>query len=125
MVRIWDSAQFLSIALSARYSGRCAFSGPGFLTAAGDKWAAFGRIRSAYSGSKAPGVRIQYRHLDDPLRDCDGNRLLRPSRIVPSKRQLDALSRRSNVRLEDPDPTLIGRWPKRMNCPIAVVQRLS
>ena len=36
VVWIWDSAQFLSIALSARYSGRCAVAGPGFLTAAGD-----------------------------------------------------------------------------------------
>jgi hypothetical protein len=83
VVRIWDSAQFLIIALSARYSGRCAFSGPGFLTAAGDNWAAIGHIQSAYSVSKAPWVRIEYRHLDDPLRHCGGNRLLRPPRTLP------------------------------------------
>ena len=49
VVWIWECAQFLSIALSGRYSGRCAFSGLGFLTAAGDNWVAIGHIRSAIS----------------------------------------------------------------------------
>jgi len=81
-------AQNLSIGLSARYSGRCAVVESGFRTAAGDNWAAIGHIRSTYSGSKAPGFPIQYRHLDGPLRDCDGNRLLRPSRILPGNASL-------------------------------------
>ena len=75
VVQIWECAQFLSIALSGRYSGRCPFAERGFLTAAGDNWAAIGHIPSAYSRSKALGFPIQYRHLDSPLRDCDGHRL--------------------------------------------------
>jgi hypothetical protein len=123
VVWIRECAQFLSIALSGRYSGRCAFSGPGFLTVAGDNWAAIGHIRSTYSGSKAPGFPIQYRHLDGPLRDCDGNRLLRPSRILPGNRQLDAWSRHSSEQLKDPDPTQSGSRPRRMNRQRAAVQR--
>jgi len=109
VVWIRECAQFLSIALSARNSGRCAFSGPGFLTVAGDNWAAIGHIRSTYSGSKAPGFPIQYRHLDGPLRDCAGNRLLRPTRILPGESQLDAWSRHSSEQLKDPDPTHCSR----------------
>jgi hypothetical protein len=120
VVQIWECAQFLSIALSGRYSGRCAFSGPGFLTVAGDNWAAIGHIRSTYSESKAPGFLIQYRHLDGPLRDCDGNRLLRPSRILPGNRQLDAWSRHSGEQLEDPDPTRRRHPPSRSCRPEAV-----
>jgi len=105
VVWIWECAQFLSIALSGRYSGRCAIHGRGFFTAAGDNRVAIGHIRSAYSGSKAPRVRIEYRHLDDPLRHCGGNRLLRPPRTLPGECQLDAWSKRSSARLEDPDPT--------------------
>jgi hypothetical protein len=96
VVWIWDSAQFLSIALSGRYSGRCAIQGPGFLTAVGDNWAAIGRIQSAYSGSKAPGFAIQYRHLDGPLRDCDGNRLPRTQKSPA--RQTSALCGKAPVR---------------------------
>ena len=96
VVRIWECAQFLSIALSDRYSGRCAFSGPGFLTAAGDNWAAIGHIQSAYSRSKAPGFAIQYRYLDGPLRDCDGNRLPGPQKSPA--RQTSALCGKAPVR---------------------------
>ena len=96
VVWFWDSAQFLSIALSARYSGRCAVQGPGFLTAAGDNWAAIGHIQTAYSGSKAPGFPIQYSHLDGPLRDCDGNRLPRPQKSPA--RQTSALCGKAPVR---------------------------
>lgn len=93
VVWFWDSAQFLSIALSGRYSGRSALGRPGFLTVAGDNWAAIRHIQSAYSRSKAPGFPIQYSQLDGPLRDCDGNRLSGPKRARPGKRQLYAEKR--------------------------------
>jgi hypothetical protein len=88
-VRPCDDAHGVTIASGARPRCTTSFAG----RRAYRPVCVFGIKSARVSDSNLRPFPIRYRHRDGPLRDCDRNRLLRPQRTLPGKRQLDAAKR--------------------------------